>query len=101
MAKRNTSKAALRNELELLAIGVLGSRNVEDDPENGCFAFSTMGCEKWCQWLDAIAERWNLYSEESNHKWVIQPWNLHEFEGLDSATEHLHTYGARAGGTWG
>lgn len=112
MSKRTTKadrvaaeKAALRYELELLAIGAHGCANVEDEPQSEICIFSTLGCKNWARWLDAIRSRWNIgvmdEKAQDDRAWIFLPHNMPEFESLDKATEFLYGYcGARAGGKW-
>lgn len=106
--KIETEKAALLADLMMLAVGAGGSLNVEDDPDNGVGIYNTLGCEGWSRWIQAIEAWWQIgvkYEDADGNTSRRRPWvnashNLHKFESVEKACEHLYNSGARAGGGW-
>lgn len=106
-AKRLAEIAAIRDDLYLLAVGALGGPNVEDDPDNGAFLWSTLGSKDFSRYLSAVKRLWQIGLEFIQDeqpcvrcRFMLEPYNLHRWESLDSGAEFLHDNGARAGGGW-
>lgn len=101
--KRQQEIAAIECELWLIAAGAHGCVNVEDDPENGIFLYSTLGCKEWLTFIQAVSSHWRFHEEDEDgqsRKYMTSVYHLHHYENIEGAAAFLHEQGARAGGEW-
>lgn len=106
-AREEAEKAQLAEELYLIALGATGGGSVEDDAENGCGIYQTVGAEAFARFLGSVMDRWRIGKKEdacvdhSERKpWMARANSLHQYETLAKATDYLYASGARANGKW-
>jgi hypothetical protein len=107
-AKKQSEIAAIECELRLIAIGAHGCTNVEDDPDNGFFLWSTVGAEAFASYLSAVKSYWKIGLEYKDERgdtykrcaWLMEPLSLAKWQSLEGGAKALYDAGAREGGEW-